>query len=215
MRLFSASLLLASLLSATAQTGTTPPTAAADDMSSYRDEALRLSYSYPKNFVDATAIVGPAFQATVGQNPAAAPLVKCISLPFSRMGAGKDQMSLVLLLHADAGCLKKKFNANSVAELAQGEAKGIAASGAKTNFDQPVNFEVASRPASVVRGSFVLPTGQTMQATVVCVLDQPDIACWQFLSNNPAGITTMSAFPVTFDGSPAASLVPPSPSSSH
>ena len=215
MRLFSAPFLLASLLSAAAQTGAAPATAPAGDMSTYRDDALRLSYSYPKNYVDASALVGPAFQATVGQNTAAAPLVRCISLPFSRMGTAKDQMSLVLLLHADAGCLKKKFTASSVTELAQGEAQGIAASGAKTSFAPPINFEIARRPASLVQGSFTLPTGQSMQAKVVCVLDQPDIACWQFLSNNATGIGTMSTFPVTFDGSPATALTPPPKPDSH
>ena len=215
MRLFSASLLFASLLSATAQTAPAPSATPASGMTSYRDDALHLSYSYPKNYVDASSVVGPAFQATVGQNATAAPLVRCISLPFSRMGTADNQMSVLLLLHADAGCLKRKFTANSVTELAEGEAKGISASGAKTSFGQPVNFEIASRPASLVQGSFTLPTGQAMQAMVVCVLDQPDIACWQFLSNTAAGITNMSTFPVTFDGSPASPLAPPSPTPAH
>ena len=216
MRLSPALLLLASVLPATAQTATAPATTPAAGMSTYRDDALRLSYNYPKDYVDASSMVGPAFQATVGQNAATAPLVRCVSLPFSRMGSANDQMSLLLLLHADAGCLKRKFTANSVAELAEGEAKGIAASGAKkTSFGQPVNFEIASRPASRVQGSFTLPTGQAMQAMVVCVLDQPDIACWQFLSNTTAGIANMSRFPVTFDGSPAAPLVPASTPPTH
>lgn len=184
-------------------------------MSSYRNDTLHLSYSYPKEYVDASSFVGPAFEATMGGNATAAAAARCITLPFSRMGSAQDQMSIVLILHADAACLKKKFTAGSVTDLAQGEAKGIAASGAKTSFGQPVNFELASRPASLVQGSFVLPTGQAMQAMVVCVLDQPDIACWQFLSNKPAGISAMSTFPVTFDGSPSTPLVPASTFPTH
>lgn len=177
-------------------------------MSTYRNDTLRLSYAYPSNYVDASAMVQPAFQASVGQDAGIASEAKCISLPFSRMQSGSGQIGILTLARADSACLKKKFSAKSVAEVAQGEAQGLAASGAKVNFGQPVNFAVAGRPASLLQGNFSLPTGQSMQAMVVCVLDQPDIACWQFLSNTTLGLSTMAGFPVTFDGSAAAPLVP-------
>ncbi len=177
-------------------------------MTSYRNDTLRLSYSYPSAYVDAAPIVGPAFQASMSHNTTAVDVTKCISLPFSRMGSGQGQIGVLLLVRADASCMKKKFNAQSVTELTEGEAKGIAASGAQSSFGQPVNFEVAKRPASLLQGSFTLPTGQAMQSMVVCVLDQPDIACFQFLSNTTAGLGTLSSFPVTFDGSPSTPLVP-------
>ncbi len=177
-------------------------------MTSYRNDTLRLDYSYPSNYVDASPIVGPAFEASVGHNTAAAEATKCISLPFSRMGSGTGQVGVLLLVRADASCMKKKFNAQSVTDLTEGEAKGIAASGGHANFGKAVNFELAKRPASLLQGSFTLPTGQAMQSLVVCVLDPPDIACFQFLSNTTAGLSTMSSFPVTFEGSPATPLVP-------
>ncbi len=176
----------------------------------YRNEVLHLSYSVPSNYTDASALVGPAFQASVGQNASVGTASNCVTLPFSRMASEKAQISFVLLVRADATCLKKKFTAQSVTDLAQGEAQGIAASGAKSQFGQPVPFELAKRPASLMQGSFTLPTGQLMQSLVVCVLDQPDIACWQFLSNTTAGLATMREFPVTFDGSAATPLVPAS-----
>lgn len=179
-------------------------------MDTYHNPALRLSYSYPSSFVDASAMVGPAFEATVGKDPAAEPMARCLSLPFSRMDAGSGKVGIVLLVRADAGCLKRKFTAKSVTDLAQGEAQGLAAAGAKTNFSKPAEFQVATRPATLVRGSFRLPTGQNMQALVVCVLDEPDIACWQFLSDSPTDLGPMSSFPVTFDGSQPTPLVPSS-----
>lgn len=182
-------------------------------MSSYHNDTLHLSYSYPSRYIDASPLVKPAFEASLNQNAATAPTAKCISLPFSRMGSGKDQMGILLIVRADAACLKKKFTAASVTELAEGEAQGIAASGAKVDFGEPVNFQLADRPASMLQGGFTLPTGQTMQARVICVLAQPDIACWQFLSGNTAGIKAMSSFPVTFEGSPAVPLTPPAAAS--
>lgn len=178
-------------------------------MSSYRDDTLHLSYRYPSEYADASGLVGPAFQASLGGNPAAASQAKCISLPFSRMQPAKGQIGIVILVRADAGCLKKKFKAESVVELAQGEAQGLAASGAKTSFGQPRTFELAGRPAASLDGSFVLPTSQTLQARVVCVLDQPDIVCWQFLASTAAAVAEMSRFPVAFDGSAATPLVSP------
>ena len=175
-------------------------------MSTFRDDTLHLTYSYPSNYADASAMVGPAFQASMNTDPAAAGQARCISLPFSRAQPAKGQIGILLLVRADAACLKKKFNAHSVEELAAGEAQGLAAAGAKTSFGQPIAFEIAGRPASSLEGSFVLPTGVSLQARVVCVLDRPDIACWQFLASTPEMLRTMGHFPVTFDGSPAVSL---------
>ena len=184
-------------------------------MSSYRDDTLRLTYSIPSNYVDAMALVGPAFQASIGQNASLGASAKCITLPLSRMASEKGQIAIVLLVRADAGCLKRKFTAASVTELTKGEAQGISASGAKSQFGDPLNFEIAKRPASLVQGNFTLPTGQVMQSLVVCVLDQPDVACWQYLANNTEALATMSSFPVAFDGSPATPLAPVKDSPGH
>lgn len=175
-------------------------------MSTYHNDTLHLSYAYPSDYIDATQMVGPAFQASMGGADEAA--VRCISLPFSRMQAGTGNIGMLMLVRADAGCLKKKFTDKSVSEIAQGEAQGLAASGAKTNFGKPVTFQVANRPAAMLQGSFTLPTGQGMQAMVVCVLDEPDMACWQFLSNSTQGLSKMASFPVTFDGASPTPLVP-------
>lgn len=213
MRLFPASLLLLPLLSAAAQT--TPSTkpdpgagASSASMATYRNDDLHLSYSYPSSYADASAVVGPAFQASLSGDPTSASAARCITLPFSRMETGTGQVGILLLIRADAGCLKKKFTAKSLAEFTQGEAQGLAAAGAKTTFGQPQSFEIASHPAALLQGTFTLPAGQPMQALVVCVLDQPDIVCWQFLATSADHIRTMSAFPVTFDNSPATPLVP-------
>ncbi len=206
-----AACLLAVACAALAQTpsGVVSP-AGGSALDTYRNDALRLSYSYPANFVDASSMVGPAFEATVGKDPAAEPMAKCLSLPFSRMASGTGKLSLLLLVRADAGCLKRKFTAKSVTELAQGEALGLAAAGAKTNFSSPLQFQVATRPAALVRGSFKLPTGQNLQVMVVCVLDEPDIACWQFLADTSTELGTLSALPVTFQGTQPQPLVPSS-----
>lgn len=211
MRLPLASLLLLTLLPAAAQSptppvATAPPTAG--NMATYHNDNLRLTYSYPASYTDAAAVVGPAFQASLSGDPAAMAQAACISLPLSRMEAASGHMGLVVLVRADAACFKKKFNAKSVTEAAQDEAHSLAASGAKTNFGQPVTFNVASHPATLVLGSFTLPAGAAMQALVVCVLDQPDIACWQFLATDTNQIRTMSAFPVAFDGAAPTPLVP-------
>ena len=181
--------------------------------STFRDDSLRLSYAYPSSYRDATTMAAIAFQAALSGNATVARDAKCLALPFSRMGPAGDPFGLILLVHAQAACLGKKFTASSVTELAEGEAQGLAASGAKTTFGPPVSFSLATRPAASVQGTFTLPTGQPMQAMIVCVLDQPDIACWQFLSFSAERLGTMASFPVTFDGSPAAPLAPPTSAS--
>ena len=202
------------LLSLFAQQG--PPRAAAPSpanatnatMSAYHNDDLHLTYTYPSTYTDASSVVGPAFEASVSGDPASAAEARCISLPFSRMETGTGQIGILLLVRADAGCLKKKFNAKSLAEFTQGEARGLAASGAQTTFGDPVNFEIDSRPAALLRGTFTLPAGKPMHAMVVCVLDQPDVACWQFLASTADRLSTMSSFPVSFGTGPAAPLVP-------
>jgi hypothetical protein len=192
-----------------AEPAATPATSvpAQDPGPVYRNEALRLSYQYPAGYVDASALVGPALQASMsGEGQASA---QCVTSPFSRMAAPPHPMALVLLLRADAGCLKKRFDEHSLNEFAAGEAKGIAASGARASFGQPAGFKVGSHPASSVRGDFTLPTGQVLQAEVVCVLDKPDVVCWQFLAADAASLAVLATFPVTFDGGTPAALTTP------
>ena len=213
MRLFTAPLLLAaSFFPAFAQTPTPPSTAVPTDAppttTTYRDDVLHLTYTYPAAYVDASAMVTPAFQASMSGDPAQSAQAACLSLPLSRMNAGNNGMGMLILVHANAACLKKKFNAKSVIEATQDEARGLAASGAKVNFGQPIPYDVATHPAALLLGSFTLPTGQNMQAMIACVLDQPDIACWQFLATTTDRLRTMSAFPVTFDATPPTPLVP-------
>ncbi len=211
MRLFPALLLLVPLLSAAAQTPSNPKPSPGDAhaaMATYRNDDLHLTYSYPSSYVDASAVVGPAFQASLSDDPTSVSAARCVTVPFSRMETGTGQVGVLLLIHAEAACLKKKFNAKSLAEFTQGEAQGLAASGAKTTFGQPINFDLATHPAALLQGTFSLPAGQPMQALVVCALDQPDIVCWQFLSTSADHLKTMSTFPVTFDNTPATPLVP-------
>ena len=210
MRLLSASLLAALLLPAAAQTPATPRPAAAHGTgtTTYRDDALHLTYTYPSTYTDASAMVVPAFQASQSGDPASAAQAACLSLPLSRVNTDGKDMAMLVLIHADGTCLKKKYTAKSVIEAAQDEAHGLAASGAKTSFGQPVAYTVATHPAALLLGSFVLPTGQTMQAMIACVLDQPDIACWQFLATTTGRLRTMSTFPIAFDNTPATPLIP-------
>ncbi len=210
MRLSPAPFLFASLLLPAAAQNPTPPPAATDvpATTTYRDDVLHLTYTYPTSYTDASAMVTPAFQASLSGDPAQASQAACLSLPLSRMNVGDGAMGMLILVHANAACLKKKFNARSVIEATQDEARGLTASGAKVNFGQPVTYDVATHPAALLLGSFTLPTGQTMQAMISCVLDQPDIACWQFLATTPDRLRTMSAFPVAFGPTPATPLVP-------
>ncbi len=212
MRFITAPLLLLPFLQATAQASPAGarPTPASAAMTNYRNDALHLTYSYPGNYADATAVIGPAMEASLGGDPASAAVAHCITVPFSRMdtGAGAGQIGVVLLAHADSACLKKKFNPKSLADFTQGEAQGLSAAGAKTTFGQPISFELAGRPAASLQGTFTLPAGQPMFAQVTCVLTQPDVVCWQFLANSAERLKTLTAFPVTFDGSTPTPLAP-------
>ncbi len=179
-------------------------------MQVFHSDVLHLTYQYPADFVEAGPLVGAAFQASLSSNAATAgDAGKCINLPFSRMRTGEGAFALVLLVRVDAGCLKKTFTADSLAELTRGEAQGLAAAGAKTNMGEPVRFEVGGHPASTAEGTFTLPTGQALYGRIVCVLDKPDVACWQFLSKTAAALEEMRKFPVAFDGGAPAPLVPP------
>lgn len=216
MRLCSASLLSVCLLtlstavspSANAQSSpqVPPPSATA----TYRNNDLHLTYAYPPTYVDASAVLGPALQASLGDDPALSGTAHCLSLPFSRMqaGPGPGQIAIVALARADAACLKKKYTAKSLAESTEQEAKSLSTTGAKTDFGPHTAYVVANHPADLLQGTFTLPAGQPMHALVTCLLDAPDIVCWQFLSTSPESLRSMAAFPVTFDNNAPAPLVP-------
>src|SRR5579875_1670682 len=119
-------LLLASL-AASAQTAgpstasSAPSADTAGALTTYHSDPLKLTYSYPTQFKDATDMVGPAFQASMGQNAGANDDMRCISLPFSAMDNGGGTMSLVILVRADAGCMKKTFSATQLSQFTKGE----------------------------------------------------------------------------------------------
>ncbi len=203
-------------LAASAQTPAPPtsapaPPAASGSLTTYHSDPLKLTYSYPAAFKDATDMVGPAFQASISHNDAGAKEddLRCVTLPFSAMDSADGKISMVLLVRADAGCMKKTFTAAQLSQFTKGEVTGLTASGAHAQFGEPANFTTAGHPAQLIRGTFALPTGQKMNAMVACVLVSPDVACWQFLASSDEALRTMSAFPVSFDGGQPAPLIPP------
>lgn len=210
--------LSAAALSLTAQTAAAPavgakPTEAAPTtpgaMSAYHSDALHLTYSYPAVYKDASATVGPALEASIGQqNMGTKDAVRCVTVPFSAMDHTSGQFSLMLLVRADGGCMKKKFTAEQLPEFTKGEVQGLTASGAHTQFEQPVAFTTQGRPAELLEGTFELPTGQALHALAVCMLLKPDVACWQFLASSEQSLRAMTAFPVALEGGQPEPLVP-------
>lgn len=177
-------------------------------MKTYHSDVLRLTYSYPSLYTDASATVGPAFEASMNHAEGnAADATRCITVPFSAMSAEKG-LSILLLLRSDAGCAKKDYKASDLTVFTQGEVQGLSASGGRPQFGEAVSFTTGGRPAQMLQGSFMLPTGQAMQAMVTCVLLKPDIACFQFLGSSAQNLHSMAAFPVSFDGGTAAPLLP-------
>ncbi len=185
-------------------------------MATYRNDALHLNYSYPTSYTDASALVVPAFQATLGKAQAEAgakndrnakDATRCVTLPFSVINSDNGY-AVVLLLRVDAGCLKKTFTAADLPTFTRGEIEGLAASGARTQFSEPTAFTTEGHAAEWLRGSFQLPTGQSLQAMVACVLEKPDVVCWQFLGSSEANLRTMAAFPMSLDGAAPMPVVP-------
>jgi hypothetical protein len=178
-------------------------------MSTFHSDALHLSYRYPSAYTDASSTVGPAFEASIGGGDAASKgELRCVTLPFSVMSAAAGQFSMVLLVRADAGCLKKSLTAADLPGFTRGEVQGLAASGAHTQFSEPVSFTTQGHPAQLLTGTFELPTGQPLHAMAVCLLLKPDIACWQFLASSEEALRAMSAFPLTLEDAQPAPLVP-------
>ncbi len=197
--------------SAPATQGTAAPSpSTAAQTKSYTDQKLHLRYDYPGSYNDASAMVGPAFEASVSHAAQGSKdEMRCVSLPFSAMDNTGGGLSLVLLVRVDAGCLKKTFTPELLPDFTRGEVQGLAASGAHTQFGEPVPFTTAGgHAADLIRGTFELPTGQSLHAMVACVLVKPDVACWQFLGSSEDKVRAMSVFPVSLDGGAAAPLVP-------
>ena len=177
-------------------------------MTTYRNEGLHVSYSYPATYTDASAMAGPALEASMNHDEhGGKDLTRCVTLPFSAMSSANG-LAVVLLVRADAGCLKKSFTVAQLPEFTRGEVQGLSASGAKTQFGEPVAFTAGGHPAEFLQGTFSLPTGGALNAMVACVLLKPDVACWQFIASSPENLRTMGAFPVSLDGGAAAPLIP-------
>lgn len=184
--------------------------AAQTALKTYSNDTLHLHYSYPAAFTDASAVVAAAFKASMDESPGVGKdKAHCITLPFSVMSTAGGQLSILLLVRADAACLKRSFTPDQLPEFTQGEVRGLSASGAKPRFGEPVNFAIAGHAAEQLQGTFALPTGDSMHAMVTCVLLKPDVVCWQFLGNNEESLRAMSAFPISFENGPPVTLIPP------
>lgn len=178
-------------------------------MATYRNDALHLAYSYPSTYTDASALVNTALQVGMGHEEGnAKDLSRCVTVPFSAMQTGASGLGLVLIGHADAACMKRKFTAEQLPELTQSEVGELTAAGAHPEFGQPTPFTTQGHAAELLRGSFALPTGQRLRALVACVLLKPDVVCWQFLGSSEERVNAMTAFPVSLDGAQPQPLVP-------
>lgn len=178
-------------------------------MALYQNPELHLTYSYPSTFTDASATIGPAMQATLNGTPgASADLARCVTLPFA-VSNNKAGLHLVLLVRIDASCSKKPLKASELAQLTEGEVRGLSASGARTQFSDPISFTTAGHAAEMIRGTFTLPTGQPLHTLVACVLLKPDAACWQFLASTDQALNEMSSYPASLDGGAPQPVVPP------
>lgn len=178
-------------------------------MATYHSDTLHLTYNYPSSYKDASSTVGPALEASMtGQDTGAKDVLRCVTLPFSAMDSSGGQFAMVLLVRADAACMKRNLTPAQLPEFTRGEVQGLTASGAHTQFGEPVSFTLQGHAAQLLQGTFELPTSQPMHALVVCTLLKPDIACWQFLSNSEQNLRTMTSFPVTLEGGQPSPLVP-------
>ena len=178
-------------------------------MSTYHNDTLHLSYSYPATYTDASSIVTTALQAGLThEHTDDKDLSRCLTVPFSAMDASGGGLGVVLLGRADAACMKKTLTAEQLPQYTLNEVQELVASGARTQFNQPIAFTTGDHAAELLRGTFELPTGQTLHAMVVCILLKPDVACWQFLGSTDERLNTMSTFPVSLGGGSPLPLVP-------
>ncbi len=178
-------------------------------MTTYRNDTLRLSYSYPATYTDASSIVGTALQAGMThEDTGGKEMSHCLTFPLSAMDGSGKGLGLVLIGRADADCMKKKFTAEQLPEYTQSEVQELTAFGAHPEFGQPMPFTVQGHAADLLRGTFSLPTGQRLHTMVACVLLKPDVVCWQFLASSEERLNIMSAFPVSLEGAQPMPLVP-------
>ena len=188
------------------------PQQAEREMKTFHDDALHFSYSYPAAYTDASGLVKAAFEASLSSETKAAggkDLSHCLSLPFSAMSGSDGQLALIALVEDTAACQGKSFTEADLPQLAEDEVQGLAASGGRPQFRKPTSFTFAGHPAEMIRGSFAMPSGQTLQLMAVCVLLEKDVACWQFVAGTEATLRTLGGFPVSLAQKPPAPLVTP------
>ena len=163
----------------------------------YHSDALNLDFTYPASF---------SAKSTVDDSPDA----NCITVPIELTDM-RTGFNLISLRQYDEGCLKKK----DAPSIALGPTANSFLNDSLSRLGKPVmnssaNYYLAGHNASTVSGMVKLSQAgsQAIFGAVSCVSADKGVVCFQFLSNDCAGLMALSASTVKFLGAVVSPVIP-------
>ena len=179
------------------------------DTVSFRSEPLKFSYVLPAGIHAETNIAQEALKEerdkATGVKKAAA---ECVSIPLLAMDE-TENFRMVSIMRMDQTCLGSSTTPGELGGISTQVLTESLKRLGEPQVGTPLEYKLGDRSASLLVGSAKSEKlGVTFHAAISCALVEKDIACWEFLSIDPATIAQLAAIPVHFDGHDPLPVVP-------
>jgi hypothetical protein len=190
------------------------PVIGPDNSTTYRDDSVHYSFSYPGDFKNRSV----SSRRPAGDSPSHATelserITDCLAIPVAAVRPTDGRLfDMVMIMDVDLKCANEALSTNGLVLFAKGIASKVLAQHGTAEIGQVRTFKLAGHEAVYLTESVdesAKNVGQSLRGGLVCALVENHAVCWQMLSYRPETLKVLLALPVSFDGQPAESLLPP------
>ena len=176
----------------------------------FRSDALNLTYTYPSTFKPLPAAADNALQSEKDKatGAVAKAAVSCISLPLTATDSTSG-FRMISIMRLDGTCLGRPTTPAELSTLATTTLTDSLKRFGDPQLSTAASYQPADHPAAVLSGSVVSARyGTTFYGTATCLLQGQDAVCWEFLASKCSALPDLISYPIQFDGQSPQPLIP-------
>jgi len=181
-----------------------PPSTPVYGPSHIKVKTLHLAFDLPEGIRSREDIADQMNQKFQKKSPTGE---KCVSVPALAF----DPVALrrIYFYHYRGDCFPSGITQESLRNVVSPALKGILQASGMPSMTSPLDYELASHPATVVSGNvFSEANHGLLFGEMACASMEGDIACWAFISSTAPKTMRLATLPVQFDGKDPVPVIP-------
>ncbi|MFC5863518.1 hypothetical protein ACFPT7_14525 [Acidicapsa dinghuensis] len=161
----------------------------------YHSEEMNFDFTYP---------------ATFTANPRKASDTDCVSTPIAVMDM-RTSFNMIFLKSYDQSCISPYVVSAGPTAAVSKVLRDMLGQFGKPDMNPSSGYQLSGHNAAVATGSAKAQNANgpnTIYGTATCIVTGDSYACFEFLSNDCANLTALSASPIRFTNNPTTPLIP-------